>query len=239
MKRTLGITLLGAGALAIHTSYLDYKRNNTKIETGTENLVLNELTSGDLIFFQRKPENYPISTALSILISQKYFKDSSVDHCALVVEDNIGRPFIYELTPTGPKLTPFVQRISSSLSGYIVQVPLLKSDIDEVLLRKQLFQHAITSIENKNRSETIEIYQHFFNKLTNSSTKTNTTTIAPSVDLVLKAYQSAGIQIQSNNPQDITCTNLLESQHSLIYTPNEKKNQESIIFGPPNVIRLL
>lgn len=188
-----------------------------------------------LLFFQS-------STALAIFILQNYLKDSTVDHCALLIEDNIGRPHLYELTPSGPKITPFVPRISSSLSDYIVQIPLNKSNVDEVTFRKQLFQHAMKSINNsKDRNEILEVFNHTSSRLTSSPSPSNESPVSPSVDFVLKAYEAAGLKFQVDNPKNISCTNLLENKYTLTTTLTRNKNepQPSFEFHQSNVIRSL
>lgn len=171
-----------------------------------------------------------MSVGLAIHLYQ-HAHHSTVDHCGLIVEDNIGRPFIYELTATGPTLTPFVKRISESLAGYIVLVPLKKSGVDEISFRKALFQHALSQKKNnKSVSEVIELYK---GSLIEVLAKPEDVAVSPSVDFVIRALTEAGLGFEEENRRKILCDDFMTGK----YQPIVEGGKGSFQYGESVVLR--
>jgi hypothetical protein len=150
---------------------------------------------------------------------------STVDHCGVIIEDNIGRPFIYELTSSGVTVTPYVQRITESLSDHIVLVPLKKKNVNEITFRQQLFQYALAQKKTSPPlSEALELYKGAVREYL---TKPEEVARSPSVDFVMKALSEAGVSLREEEVKQVTCDEILEGK----LQPREEEEETAAAAG--------
>jgi hypothetical protein len=174
---------------------------------------------------------------------------SSVDHCGVIVEDNIGRPFVLELTPTGPQLTPYVKRITESLSDFIVLVPLRKTNrVDEITFRKSLFQFALSEKKNQSspsssspfRSEALELYK---GAMISVLSRPEEVSKAPSVEYVLTALCEAGVRFPEEKRKQVLCDEIMSGKYQPLPLAGEEQKGgkeeggEMYRFGENIVVR--
>lgn len=123
----LSLQLIGAGC-AVYTGGIEYKNKiMTKKRKGeifgpntADEILMNHLSSGDVILFNRKWYKYHIPAAISILLYQ-WIHNTEYDHCAVIVCDDSGIPSVYELGIFGkPRLERYPDRILGSKSQQII-----------------------------------------------------------------------------------------------------------------------
>ena len=178
----------------------------------------------------------------------------------MIVEDNIGRPFVLELTPTGPQLTPYAKRITESLSDFIVLVPLKKTDrVNEIIFRQKLFHFALSEKKNQSspsssstsssstptstsstplQSEALELYK---GAMINILSRPEEVSRAPSVEYALTALCEAGVRFPEENRKQVLCDEVMSGKYQplpLIGEGGEGSGGEEMFrFGETIVVR--
>lgn len=177
----------------------------------------------------------------------------------MIVEDNIGRPFVLELTPTGPQLTPYAKRITESLSDFIVLVPLKKSDrVNEIIFRQKLFHFALSEKKNQSspssstsspssspststsstplQSEALELYK---GAMINILSRPEEVSRAPSVEYVLTALCEAGVRFPEENRKQVLCDEVMSGKYQPLPLIGEEEENggEMFRFGETIVVR--
>jgi hypothetical protein len=158
-----------------------------------------------------------------------------------------------ELTPTGPLLTPYVKRITESLSDFIVLVPLRKTNgVDEISFRKNLFHFALSEKKNQTsssaplRSEALELYK---GAVISVLSRPEEVSRAPSVEYVLTALCEAGVQFPEEKRRQVLCDEMMSGQYQPLplsgegqegvgkSSGEEKKGRGMYRFGESIVVR--
>ena len=99
--------------------------NNEGFEVGSiEDVVMDGLSTGDIILFRRRWYHYHIPASI-LIAGEKYLFNSSYNHGGIIIEDKNGKPYILENTFSGKKLRPYDTRMLSSIAAQIVLIPIL------------------------------------------------------------------------------------------------------------------
>jgi hypothetical protein len=142
-------------------------------------------------------------------------------------------------------VTPYVQRITESLSDHIVLIPLKKNQINEITFRQTLFQYALAQKKNpQSLSEALELYKGGVRVyLTNPEE----VAVSPSVDFVMKALSQAGVSLSEEEVKKITCDEILEGKFQPIaeepymagtaLTTGGEKGKRKYEFGEKIILR--
>ena len=129
------------------------------IQNSTDDMIFDNLNTGDIILFRRKWYCYHIPTALVILLSQT-FQKYEYDHCGVIVQDKYGVPFIFENTPRlGYRLSRLDERIHFSKSSQITVIPMLPRL--KFNSKKVLTTNICQTIENLKDRGNNEVFDYF------------------------------------------------------------------------------
>jgi hypothetical protein len=98
---------------------------NTKFTRGSaDDMVMDDLVSGDIVVFNRKWYKYHLPTAAMIKLYQIYYK-TDYDHCGVIIQNDKGEPYVFEKTPFGGyKIRHFEPRLMRSQAQSIIVIPL-------------------------------------------------------------------------------------------------------------------
>ena len=115
------VVLVSSSLLLSYTGYI-YSNNKTSNNSSSnsnsfvlgsaDDIVRDNLNTGDIILFHRRWYNYHIPIAISIKIYQ-YINDNDYDHAGIIIQDQYGVPYVYENTP----FQGYKVHLSSSLSS--------------------------------------------------------------------------------------------------------------------------
>ena len=72
--------------------------SNAFVLGSADDIVRDNLHTGDIILFHRRWYNYHIPIALGIKLYQS-INDCDYDHAGIIVQDQYGVPYVYENTP--------------------------------------------------------------------------------------------------------------------------------------------
>jgi hypothetical protein len=202
-----GFALAG---LVLHSTMVEVIKRTTKIEKkfsqGSADDILNDnLCTGDIILFSRKWYMYHLPAALMI----KFYKtiyDCGFDHAGVVVM-NMGVPYVLETTPFGGiKYRSFESRILNSASEHIVAVRLVRGDkpFADTLSSEQGAQLKTFVQEKLNATNFItssEVYGFIsgiwrWNFIERSSDTSSKVVACPNAALILDAYNTIGFKPQ-------------------------------------------
>lgn len=126
-----------------------FRRSEPQFLQGSaDDLVLNNLKTGDLVLFSRRPYLYHLPVALMIAAYKRY-TGCDYDHAGVVVEDEYGVPHVVEVTPfrRGLQCRPFEARVRWSESDHILVIPLALDQQWSKEERKRVWQ-AVSSRTN-------------------------------------------------------------------------------------------
>ena len=93
-----------------------------QLYTFTDDAIMDNLKTGDVLLFSRDPMKHYLPVAVYIMLF-KYFHSTEFDHAACIVMDNKGTPHVLESTFTGVKCRPYDVRIMQSKAKQIALVP--------------------------------------------------------------------------------------------------------------------
>eukprot|EP00753_Platysulcus_tardus_P008214 PLAT15814.2.p1 GENE.PLAT15814.2~~PLAT15814.2.p1 ORF type:complete len:235 (-),score=70.57 PLAT15814.2:154-828(-) len=85
----------------------------------TDDVIAENLQSGDIVAFDRRPTLYSLPQAARIA-AYKVSTGSRFDHVAVVVRGRSGAPYVLEQTASGIKLRPYAARIRCSHAREVV-----------------------------------------------------------------------------------------------------------------------
>jgi hypothetical protein len=141
-----------------YTTFIEYKRYTNPAETGTklfgpgtaDDILMDNLSSGDVVLFSRRWYNYHLPAAMFIKIYQ-LIHNTEYDHCGVIICDDTGVPSIYELSLHGTlTIAPFSDRIIRSRAHQIVLIPILPRTNFSSTERNQLVRYAKEQVESSN-----------------------------------------------------------------------------------------
>lgn len=126
--KVLGSVLLGVIGHSTYVEYNNYQSipKTTEFSIGSaDDIVMDNLNTGDVILFNRRWYQYHLPTAITIA-AYKYINNTDFDHGGIVIIDSdTGIPMVYELTPwKGYQYRKFNERILYSKSQQILVLPL-------------------------------------------------------------------------------------------------------------------
>ena len=111
----------------------------------SDQLITDSLRAGDLVLFKRRWNDYPFPEAVAIKLYQTVYS-AQFDHCAVVVQNDYGEPFLLELRDslTGPgiSLMPFETRVKCNYRDHIVILPISYGEDRIKIIRELLWQAA-------------------------------------------------------------------------------------------------
>lgn len=119
-----------ASIFVAHASFVEYnnrfsKRDEEFSQQSADDLLMDSVATGDVLLFNRKWFYYHLPTAIMIKMHNIMYGKDSPDHAAVIVQDSLGTPFVYERTPFGGcKIRPYDKRILHSKAQLITLLPL-------------------------------------------------------------------------------------------------------------------
>jgi hypothetical protein len=119
-----------AGALAVHVAAIELLSRQRKVEPefklgSADELLADNLSSGDIVLFNRRFYRYHLPTAIMIKAQQMLY-ETEFDHGGVIVMKS-GVPYLMERTPFwGVKCRPFEDRVRNSAAAYIIVIPVEK-----------------------------------------------------------------------------------------------------------------
>ena len=125
------------------------------------------------------------------------------DNCGVIVMDNLGSPYVFELSSRGYICTPYAQRILRSTSNHIALISIERniSPQEEISFRQQSYTYAQDHV--KERRPLHELKDLMLSTITILCDKSNITNplaqapFSPSVQCVLDLMGHCGIPFRS------------------------------------------
>ena len=252
------LAVLGASSSITYTAFVEYQRVTRPVETGiklfnvgtADDILDQNLTSGDVILFSRKWYNYHLPAALFIKLYQ-YVHDTEYDHCGVIICDDTGIPSIYELSLHG-KLTisPFSDRILRSRAHQIMLIPIVPRLEFSPAERNQLANYAKNQVKTSTAYPEVvslglgllysafisifgdEIAPKFISQFIGRSFE------CPNAQVVLDCWRQLDIDLKDESlRQNMTCINLLHGGSDVELLYNKPGNTEEVTLGGNILIR--
>jgi hypothetical protein len=247
-------TFTALASVGIHCSYVNYNNQLKKKSTfafklgSADDIIMDNLQTGDLIIFNRIWYKYYIPTALMIF-GYKYFFDADFDHCGIIVTNN-GIPYVFEITPMlGYKLRRFDKRVCISSSDQILIIPLIPRS-DNIESEKAVQTFVAEKLYKVKSNEIFENCKCLANYVINfhlSGTsdvaiRTNNnfgiTVNCPSAKLILETYEKLGIEISDENKFNLQMKNNIDLKSFIkreISFVKTNRVDEKILLSPSDV----
>lgn len=249
-------TILGSSITLTYTGYIEYKKSITPVGpqkvfgAGTaDEILMDNLSSGDVILFSRRWYNYHIPAAICIKLYQ-LIHNTEYDHCGVIICDDSGIPSVYELSLYGKLIIePFPDRIIRSRAHQIVLVPIWPRTDFTTKERKDLVKYAHDQIETSHAyPECIslglgilysgfmaifgdEIAPKFISKFIGKSFE------CPNAQVVLDCWRQMDVDLKDKSlRQKLTCMNLLNGG-KVELTYNKPGDIETLSLGGNVLIR--
>ncbi|TDH71625.1 hypothetical protein CCR75_003540 [Bremia lactucae] len=109
-----GVVAWSGNASLMRARHQSHGERNFQFITGTMNdIIMETLETGDLVFFQRKLTALQPLAALHTWIMRKHLR-SRFDHCGWIYVDRLGRKYIVEETLNKVQCRPYSARILTS-----------------------------------------------------------------------------------------------------------------------------
>lgn len=212
------VVLPFVSVIGVHTGAVAYRRQQfvSSIEKQKENplggefrvgtvddIVADNLQTGDILLFKRKWFYHYLPMALNILFYQ-YITESEFDHAGVVVTDKFGKVWVVENTPfKGVQCRTFNERVAYSESQSITLIPL------EPIERRNLGSRLITAPSTSIRSLPTEYMQtssfiyyqgiRYFQSLMSPTAEPKDLDeeldVCPQVQMIRRIYDEAGLQL--------------------------------------------
>ena len=252
------LTLLGGTISLSYTTFIEYKRYTTPDETGTklfgpgtaDDILMDNLSSGDVVLFSRRWYNYHLPAAMFIKIYQ-LIHNTEYDHCGVIICDDTGVPSIYELSLHGTlTIAPFSDRIIRSRAHQIVLIPILPRTNFSSTERNQLVKYAKEQVKSSNAyPECIslglgllysgfisifgdEIAPKFLSQFIGRSFE------CPNAQVVIDCWRQLDIDLKDDRlRQKITCINLLNGGSDVELLYKKPGDTEVLSLGGNILIR--
>ena len=256
----LNKVLIGlGGTLSLsYTAFIEYKRFNTVVQPGilqfgpgtADDLLMDNLTSGDVVLFSRRWYNYHLPAAMFIKMYQ-LIHDTDYDHCGIIICDDSGVPSIYELSLHGTlSIAPFSDRILRSRAHQIVLIPILPRTSFTSTERNQLVRYAEEQVKVSNAyPECVslglgllysgfmaifgdEIAPKFISQFIGRSFE------CPNAQVVIDCWRQLDIDLKDERlRQKITCDNLLNGGSDIQLLHKKPGDIENLSLGGNILIR--
>jgi hypothetical protein len=257
---TKTILIIGGSISLSYTGYIEYRNNLIPVERdlklfgpGTADEILTDnLKSGDVVLFSRRWYNYHIPAAICIKMYQMIHK-TEYDHCGVIICDNDGVPSLYELSLYG-RLTiePFSNRILRSKAHQIVLVPIFPRTDFSTAERLRLVKYARDEVLVSNAfPECVslglgilysgflsifgeEIAPKFISKYLGKSFE------CPNAQIVLDCWHQLDIDLKDQRLQQrLTCMEILngDREHNLNLVYKKAAAEEALTLGHNILIR--
>lgn len=252
------VTILGSSVILGYTGYIEYKKSLVPVEPqmklfgpGTaDEILMDNLSSGDVILFSRRWYNYHLPAALFIKLYQM-IHDTEYDHCGVIICDDTGIPSVYELSLFGTLIIePYPDRIIRSRAHQIVLVPIWPRTDFTTKERKDLVNYAKNQIKTSRAyPECIslglgilysgfmtifgdELAPKFISQFIGRSFE------CPSAQIVLDCWHQMDVDLKDEKlRQKLTCMNLLNGFKDVKLTYSKLKDTESLSLGENVLIR--
>ena len=247
------------GSLSMtYTGYIEYRKNVMPIETGikvfglgtADDLLMDNLSSGDVVLFSRRWYNYHLPAAVFIKLYQ-YIHDTEYDHCGVIICDDSGVPSIYELSLHGRlTISPFSDRIIRSRAHQIVLIPILPRTSFSSIERNKLADYAKDQLKSSGAyPECIslglgllysgfmaifgdEVAPKFISQFIGRSFE------CPNAQVVLDCWRQLNIDLKDESlRQKLTCINLLNGGSDVELSYHKPGNYEVLSLGGNIIIR--
>jgi hypothetical protein len=131
LKRSTKLAYAVVVGIAAHSTYVEcdkfYQKLDPAFAVGTaDDILANQLETGDIILFSRRSYQYHLPVAVLIKLRQLLY-DSPIDHGGVIVVKE-GIPYVMERCPfKGVQARPFEERIRRSRSADIMVIAAEKS----------------------------------------------------------------------------------------------------------------
>lgn len=194
-----------------YTSYIEYVRYNIKPNLlklefnlgSADDIVRDNLRTGDVILFNRRWYHYHIPMAIVIKLYQ-VINNSNFDHCGIIIQDKLGVPHVFESSPFGGcSLYKFENRILVSQSHQIIVIPLFSKEDKGITInqREDMYNYSIDIINNKKvNSEFFGLSKSIIITLLKSTPlRSNLTDIynCSNIELVINSWKILGLNIST------------------------------------------
>lgn len=252
------LALLGSTVSVTYTAFIEYKRQSTPVEGGTklfgagtaDDILMDNLSSGDVVLFSRRWYNYHLPAAIFIKIYQ-LMHNTDYDHCGVIICDDTGVPSIFELSLHGNlTIAPFSDRILRSRAHQIVLIPILPRTNFSSAERNQLASYAVEQIRTSNAyPECVslglgllyscfisvfgdEIAPKFISQFIGRSFE------CPNAQVVLDCWRQLDIDLKDDRlRQKLTCINLLNGGSDVELLHRKPGESEVLSLGGNILIR--
>ena len=252
------LAALGGSLSLTYTGYIEYKRYTTPVEKGikvfglgtADDILMDNLSSGDVVLFSRRWYNYHLPAAMFIKIYQ-IIHDTEYDHCGVIICDDTGVPSIYELSLHGRLIiSPFSDRILRSRAHQIVLIPILPRTSFSNNERNKLANYAKGQLTTSTAyPECIslglgllysgfmtifgdEIAPNFLSQFVGRSFE------CPNAQVVLDCWRELNIDLKDEHlRQKLTCINLLNGGSDVELLYHKPENCEVLSLGGNILIR--
>lgn len=240
------IILTSCGICATtYTAWIAYKDKNRQVDrysfrTGTaDDLIMDNLRTGDIVLFNRRWYNYHIPTAAMIKLYQALF-GCEFDHCGVISLDKLGIPHILEYSPFGGAiLYRFDDRVIKSKSHQIVTVPLLpRADFTKTELEK--LNKRIENLKGKSTSEFISQTKNFgayFSGISYWNRNSPPPILCCNTQLVLDCLTDLGLTFDLANSGQRFITSQIFIDGSISCFKNIESGKSKVNFGNQVLIR--
>jgi hypothetical protein len=224
---------------ASYTSWIEYKRYESRRKHREinindlgqiEQILYNDMNTGDLVLFSRRWYHYHIPMAAAVLLYQWYY-ETEYDHAGVILIDPMdGVPYLLEANPCSkPSVRQFYNRVDRSKAESILLVKLNRKI--QTKEKPAEICHGLSSghgMEALSIPTTIIIST--FKKLWNF--KESSLSYCPSSLFLRDFYAQRGFQMRLSDhmhsdeigSQTISCKNIVDREVALCSSSSEKKS---------------
>jgi hypothetical protein len=215
-----------------------------------DEILMDNLSSGDVVLFSRRWYNYHIPAAICIKLYQ-LIHNTEYDHCGVIICDDSGIPSVYELSLYGKLIIePFPDRIIRSRAHQIVLVPIWPRTEFTTKERKDLVNYAEEQIKTSRAyPECIslglgilysgfmaifgdELAPKFISQFIGRSFE------CPSAQIVLDCWRQMDVDLKDETlRQKLTCMNLLNGGKYVQLNYDKAGEKETLSLGGNVLIR--
>jgi len=151
VKLALSVSSFVAMTVGHYTSVLNTRLNKVGDKMfrqgDADDVISDSLKSGDLLLMRRRNiYNYDFLSGIVITLNRMIYS-LDFDHVGVIVLDNNGKPYVFELSIQGKRLRPYSDRILNSFSDQIVLLPLNCRKLNDTVERESAWSSAL-SISN-------------------------------------------------------------------------------------------
>jgi hypothetical protein len=200
-----------AGAIAAHAAAIELFKWQRKVEPefklgSADELLADNLSSGDIVLFNRRFYRYHLPTALMIKAQQMLY-ETEFDHGGVIVMKS-GVPYLLEKTPFwGVKCRPFEDRVRNSAAAHIIVIPVEKKVAITERQKKTLqafVQREVSERPDIAYGELVGFLSCAFNFVMDKlfSSKTPTGYYCTNAELILRAWGALSYSTHADGEED-------------------------------------